>query len=79
MGVPIDSVLRAANCAAESTFRRFYNRELSAVSVSEAVLTPPPPSCGALKSPLKMEYGLMSVIKNYTTFALNGSSLVSTS
>jgi hypothetical protein len=39
MGVPIDSVLRAANWAAESTFRRFYNRELSAVSVSEAVLT----------------------------------------
>jgi hypothetical protein len=39
LGVPIDSVLRAANWAAESTFRRFYNRELSAVSVSEAVLT----------------------------------------
>jgi hypothetical protein len=35
MGVPIDpidSVLRAANWAAESTFRQFYNRELSAVS-----------------------------------------------
>lgn len=40
MGVTIDSVLRAANWAAESTFRRFYNRELTAVSVSEAVLTP---------------------------------------
>jgi hypothetical protein len=41
MGVPIDSVLSAANWAAEYNFLRFYNRELSAVSVSEDVLTPP--------------------------------------
>ena len=41
MGVPIDSVLSTANWAAEYNFRRFYNRALSAVSVSEDVLTPP--------------------------------------
>jgi hypothetical protein len=56
--------LRAANWAAESTFRQFYNRELSAVSFLrlfwhlKQILI----AYGALKSPLKMEYGLMSVI-----------------
>jgi hypothetical protein len=49
MGVPIDSVLSAANWAAEYNFFRFYNRELSAVSVSEDVLTPPTNSHTAVK------------------------------
>ncbi len=39
MGVPVDFVLLTANWSAESTFRRFYNRELPTVSVKEAVLT----------------------------------------
>ena len=38
-GLPIESVLHAANWSRESTFRKFYHRDLINFPVAEAVLT----------------------------------------
>ena len=42
-GIPIDSVLRSGNWAAESTFTRFYRREVPhTIALTEAVLSQTP-------------------------------------
>jgi hypothetical protein len=37
-GVPIESVLHAANWSTESTFRKFYHHDLIRFSVADAVV-----------------------------------------
>jgi integrase len=39
-GVPIDDILRTAQWSKESTFTRFYHREIAKESISEAILNP---------------------------------------
>ncbi len=38
-GIPVDTVLKTANWSRESTFQKFYHRELVGTTVTEAVLT----------------------------------------
>ena len=40
-GVPVELVLQSAHWSRESTFQRFYHRELSSISVSQAILSQP--------------------------------------
>jgi hypothetical protein len=39
LGIPVDSILRAAKWSREATFNRFYNRELQEPDIAATVFT----------------------------------------
>ncbi len=65
-GIPVDTVFKTANWSRESTFQKFYHRELVGTTVTEAVLTQISSEWLIFEVTVKVSIDIGSIIVNST-------------